>query len=244
MAVTPSTSETNVAFGFLMSNYDKTMGKMSSPLVYDRKIHAAVSHRASWGSHSGAHRYLPLNSGDGPQRQNGSAMCHGGGWTEDNAGKRGRETCSWGLWVMCNLLCNDFKGRGEILSQKQNCWNWKCCTKINLTKTNKCSWTEQTDLQQRLGSPYSCSTWIPNVFLSPLHSWMWEADGAVWASGGVGCRQGRGASLSDPPRFGFHHCYAAKETQGLQWRMEDACCSGQVPFAQLWPFHVIPTLCH
>lgn len=86
----------------------------------------------------------------------------------------------------------------------------------------------QTEWRNKFNKTHPSFECSLTSFPSPLHSRVWEADGAVWASGGAGCRQGRGASLSDPPRFGFHHRYAAKENERLQWRMEDACCSGQV----------------
>lgn len=83
---------------------------------------------------------------------------------------------------------------------------------------------------------------MPLFFFCFVNSWVWEADGAVWASGGAGCRQGGDASLSDPPRFGFQHCYAAEETEGLQWRVEDARCSGQVNTTGIVLYHWVTVI--
>lgn len=66
---------------------------------------------------------------------------------------------------------------------------------------------------------------------------MREADGAVRASGGAGRRQGGGASLSYPPRFGLQRRHAAEEAEGLQWRLEDARRSGQVQACRLIAIH-------
>lgn len=66
------------------------------------------------------------------------------------------------------------------------------------------------------------------------HSRVWEADGAVRASGGAGRRQSADESFSDPPWSRFQSCYAAEETTRLQWRLENASCFGQVK-AGVWP---------
>ena len=65
---------------------------------------------------------------------------------------------------------------------------------------------------------------LPAVHFSRVR----EADGAVRAPGGAGCRQGRGAGLPDPPRPGLHWAHAAEEAEGLQRRLADARRSGQV----------------
>ena len=89
-----------------------------------------------------------------------------------------------------------------------------------------------------IGEQTMDKTWLANEAFNPSSSWVWEADGAVRASGGVGRGQGCCARLPYPPRPGLHRRHAEPETQGLQWRLEDESRSRKVGIHRKWIYNV------
>lgn len=62
-----------------------------------------------------------------------------------------------------------------------------------------------------------------------------EALGVIRASGGAGCRQGRGTGLAYPSRLGVHTSHAEEEAEGLQRWLADEGGSCQVSGTLLLP---------
>lgn len=135
------------------------------------------------------------------------------------------------IWLgRCPLVTRHLCSVWWKSTQSGPCWRGRLSgwlTRMVGLQTYGWGWTSSRERPREPHEPFTA------------HSGVWEAHGALWATGRAGCWQGRDEGLTDPAWTGFHSCHATQEAERLQWGLENEGCPCQVSsFLLLYPLEL------